>query len=140
MVVGSGYTLHYLDEETGEHVSVPIEEMEATRPNLVHDEVCVVTFDEAGTYTARDVARLLDRTKLWQDRDLGLAVTPDVEMPMAIHATLEMVAFDERALRRVFAKPDLDKLSPYSPLEKRRPDWQDRGPKHNNRKKRSWRR
>lgn len=93
IAVGSGYMLHYLDEKTGEHVSIPLDQLEATHPKLVHDEILVVKTD-----------------------------------------------LDRRALARVFAKPDLDNLSPYAPLEKRRPDWQDRGPKHNNRKKRSWRR
>lgn len=99
MVVGSGYTLHYLDEETGEHVSMPLVDRQVSLSQLEGRRALVVH----------------DGTSLNGD---------DVE----------------RAVRRVFAKPDLDNLSPYTPLEKRRPDWQDRGPKHNNRKKRSWRR
>lgn len=136
MAVGSGYTLHYLDEETGEHVSVPLDQLGATRPKLVHDETVVVTFDEVGSFTHKDTERLSSQHPSWLKTDLsGLEVRA-----LAQEASVVETDLDRRALIKALAKPELDNLSPYAPLEKRRPDWQDRGPKHNNRKKRSWRR
>lgn len=67
IVVGSGYTLHYTDSD-GHHISIPIEMLEATYPQLVHDEVVCVTFDEAATFSVEDLKRL-DRPRWTESLD-----------------------------------------------------------------------
>jgi len=150
VVVGSGYTLHYFDEQTGEHVSVPLESLDHLSVQ-VHKTGSVVTYDELGTFTMEDVERLADLPEVKDHRTVALLdvdystmerrlLAHALENPGVIEASFDVLGFDERAVRRIFAKPDLDSLSPYTQLERRRPDWQDRGPQHKNRKKRSWRR
>jgi hypothetical protein len=154
-----GYTLHYFDELTGEHVSMPIENIvEAKFPDIAaaRGDV-IVTYDEVGTFTREVVEKLTSLRPLWHERDLERAMTPgdetadrrvawldvdysDVEVRALAQGALVVGAdFDACKVMRMTARPELDKLAPLDRLEKRRPDWQDRGPQHKNRKKRSWR-
>jgi len=152
-----GYTLHYYDERTGESVSIPLEDINVSIPAAGPGVEVVVSYDEAGLFTREDVERLSSSRPLWHERDLERAMTPgdetadrrvawldvdysDVEVrAMAQGALVVGADFDSRALKRMFAPPDFDHYA-CRPVEKRRPDWQDRGPRRKNRKKRSWRR
>jgi hypothetical protein len=140
LVVGSGYTLHYYDEATGQHVSVPLESLDHLRVQ-VRETGGVVTYDELGTFTREDVERLAESADVRAKRTVVALVDTDSLLDMTpVELSCEMRVRDvDMVVVRDMYRAFHEMTTPYVEPRTQCRDWHDRRPQHRNRKRRAWR-